>query len=903
MPLAAHMRLGPYEIVSPLGAGGMGEVYKARDTRLDRTVAIKVLPEHSAARPDARERFEREARAVSALNHPHICVLHDVGRQDGLDFLVMEFLEGETLAQRLERGPLPMEQALTYAVQIADALDRAHRHKVIHRDLKPGNIMLVKDGAKLLDFGLAKLHAAAGGVAEETRTLALTTEGTIVGTFQYMSPEQLEGREADPRSDIFAFGAVLYEMVTGRKAFDGKSRASITAAIMDRDPPPISQLQPLTSPLLEKLIRNCLAKDPDQRRQTAHDVLLDLKWIREERAHAVEAVEAQSPRKRERMAWIAAAVLALTCAAMAWSLIRASAPATRVKRFSIHAPEGAWYGGNWWAFAAVAISPDGAHVAFVASRQGITQLYIRSLGEWDAHPIAGSKDATVPFFSPDGQWLGAQINNKLVKFPVAGGPPVAIATVQGQIYGATWTLDNTIYYDLDAPAGIMKVSSAGGAPQVVTTLDPKKEEIGHRYPEILPDGKTLLITVRRGDQPSFDEAEIQSLSLANGERRTLVKGGTNAHYVATGYLVFARAGVLMAVVFDPAKLEVKGAAVPVLDHLQENPRTGAGQLTIARDGSLVYIPGGTSIGDHELVFVDKTTGVARALTAKRRPYEDFTLSPDGRLIATTIEGAITDTWIHDIARDSETRFTTGVENRDPIWSPDGKLVVYDTYKNGKWSLMSKPADGSGKEEVVLAGPNPITALGWTPDRRFFLYGETTITTGNDIMMMPLEGDRKPRPILNSPFSEEWANLSPDGRWLTYTSDESGQLEVYVIPFPDNSSAGGRKVRISSDGGERPHWAPNGRELYYYNSAGGAAYGNRVKMFAVSVDTKGEFQAGKPRMLFEGPYFSTFHDFAPTPDGRGFIMIRQSEAQAGPTDLGVVLNWFEELKRLAPVGGR
>src|SRR5215471_3574743 len=857
MALAPHMRLGPYEIVAPLGAGGMGEVYKARDTRLDRTVAIKVLPEHSAARPDARERFEREARAVSALNHPHICVLHDVGRQDGLDFLVMEFLEGETLAQRLERGPLPMEQALTYAVQIADALDRAHRHKVIHRDLKPGNIMLVKDGAKLLDFGLAKLHAAAGGVAEETRTIALTTEGTIVGTFQYMSPEQLEGKEADARSDIFAFGAVLYEMVTGRKAFDGKSRASITAAIMDRDPPPISQLQPLSSPLLEKLIRNCLAKDPDQRRQTAHDVLLDLKWISGERAQAAEAARAERPRRREWIAWAAAGAMALLLAAgTAWTLMRPGPPAPRVTRSSIPAPQGGWFGGDWFGYPSVAISPDGAHIAFFATRQGVTQIYLRAAGEWESRPIPGSEEAHSLFFSPDGAWIGAVFGNRIAKFPVAGGPPVTVVALSDDVFSAMWASGDTIYYDMLGPGAIKKVAASGGKPQQVTTLDPKKQETGHYYPEMLPGGKTLVLTVRTGEHPSFDEAEIQSLSLATGERKTLIRGGTNARYVATGHLVFFRAGVLMAVGFDPAKLEVKGSPVPVLDHVAENPRSGAGQASISRDGTLVYITGGTSIGDHELVFVEKSTGAARALTAKRRPYEDFTLSPDGHTIP------VTDVWIHDIARDTETRFTKGVENRDPIWSADGKTLVYNSYKNGKWCILARPADGSGKEEVLIAGPNEIAALGWTPDQRYFLYMENTPGNSNDILMVPMEGERKPQPILNSQYAEEWASVSPDGRWLAYSSDESGQLEVYVMPFPGTSGGAGGKSRISSDGGERPHWAANGRELYYYT--GSLARGQKVKVLAVAVESKNGFQAGKPRVLFEGPYFQSFHDYAPTP---------------------------------------
>jgi Tol biopolymer transport system component/tRNA A-37 threonylcarbamoyl transferase component Bud32 len=900
------MRMGPYEIVAPLGAGGMGEVYRARDTRLDRTVAIKVLPEHAATRPEVRERFEREARAVSALNHPHICALYDIGRQDGVDFLVMEYLEGETLAQRLERGPLAMEQALRYAIQIADALDRAHRHGVIHRDLKPGNIMLVKDGAKLLDFGLAKLHASTVAAGEETRTLALTTEGTVLGTFQYMSPEQLEGKEADARSDIFSFGAVLYEMITGRKAFEGKSRASITAAIMEREPPPISQVRPVTAPMLERLIKTCLAKDPDQRRQTAYDVLLDLKWISEQCTQAAEAVSATRPRRRERIAWIAAGVMALLCLAGAAAiLLRPSAMPPRVIRSSIRVPAGAWLGGSWWWYPTVALSPDGSQIAYVATRAGLSQLYLRAAGEWNARPIPGTEDARTPFFSPDGQWLGLLVKKKILKIPVAGGPPVTIASLSGDTYGACWAPGDTIYFDLDAPSGLMKVSASGGTPQPVTTLDAKRQETGHRFPELIPGGQALLLTVRNAEQPSFDEADIQVLSLGTGERRTILKSGTHPQFVSSGHLVFLRAGVLLAAPFDPVKLEVKGSPVPVLENVVENPRIGAGQLSISRDGSLVYVAGGASFGDHELVFVDRT-GAARTLTAKRRPYEDFTLSPDGRMIATTIEGPVTDTWIHDIARDAETRFTFGVEHRDPAWSWDGKRIAYDGYKNGKWCLFWKPSDGSGAEELLVSSQYPINALSWSPDGRAFLFVEYNPATSNDIWMLPMDGERKPRPLLQTRFDETWASPSPDGRWLAYTSDESGQVEVYVIPFPGRDSGAGGKWRISTDGGERPQWAPNGRELYYHagatsESLANPAFGQRLKMMAVSIETKPAFQAGKPHMLFEGPYFDSFHDYAPTPDGRGFIMIRETQAQSAPTELQLVLNWFEELKRRVPGG--
>ena len=910
MALTSGTKLGPYEIQSALGAGGMGEVYRAKDTRLGRDVAVKILPSEFSTDPVRKQRFEREARTISGLNHPNICTLHDVGSQDGVEYLVMELVEGETLAKRLERGPLPLEDVLKYGAQIADGLDKAHRSGVVHRDLKPGNIMLTKTGAKLLDFGLARPtglvnSAVASGSLATLITPApqqspVTQEGMIVGTFQYMSPEQLEGREVDARSDIFSFGAVLYEMVTGKRAFEGKSQLSLVSAILEKEPEAISTLKPLTPPILDRTIRKCLAKQPDQRWQSASDLATQLNWMTDASSSAMAVKPLESGRSRGRMAGlsIAALLLVLAVGSAAWMLGSRSTPIQRVMRFSINLPPGEALGGSWWWYPSLAVTPDGSQIAYVGHHAGVAQIYVRTVGDLNARPVLGTEGAETPFFSPDGQWLGFSSGSKLKKVPLTGGPSVTIANTA--VSGACWAPDGMIYFGpADSDSGLFKVAATGGEPQKVTTLDPKNNEIDHRFPEVLPGGKALLLVVRNAEQPSFDEAEIAAQSLVTGERKILIKSGTHPHYVSTGHLLFLRAGVLLAVPFDPVRLEIKGAAVPVAEKILENPRIGAGQYAVSNDGLLIYIPGGVTYGEHELVFVDKA-GNARALTASKRPYEDFTISPNGHLIATTIEGPVTDTWIHDIDRDTETRFTLGVENRDPTWTPDGKHVAYSGYRNGKYRVFWKPIDGSGPEESLLASDNAVDAWFWTPDGRALLYAEYGTSIGQNIGLLPMDDREHPHLLFPKEYNVEWAILSPDGKWIAFNGDESGRSEVYVAPFPSLAP----RERISTDGGMHPLWSPDGHELYYRTGASmeemeHRALAQRTRVMAVSIETKPSLKAGKPRLLFEGPYFESGHDIAVTPDGRGFILIRESESQSGPNELQVVVHWFEELKQRVP----
>ena len=890
----------------------MGEVYRARDTRLDRAVAIKVLASHLSSSPELKQRMEREARAVSSLNHPNICHLYDIGSQNGVDFLVMELVEGETLAERLRRGTIPLAEILKVGIAIAEALAVAHRQGIVHRDLKPGNIMLTSQGAKLMDFGLAKsaaggfdsasnapLLSAARTMSEASPLSPLTTAGAIIGTIQYMSPEQVEGREIDGRSDIFSFGAVLYEMVSGKRAFEGKSQLSVASAILEKEPEPVSVLKPAAPPALDRTIRKCLAKKPDDRWQNASDLATQLSWTMDvgPSASGVGPQNVERHRRLNSLVWLMSAIAALAIlgAGLTWMGLRRATAARRVMRFSIGLSEGDVLGGTWYWYPSLAISDDGTKIAYVAHRGGESRIYLRAIGDSTAHEVPGTERADMPFFSPDGQWLGIYSGGMIKKVPLSGGPTVTIAKTAFK--GGIWGPDDTIYFANGA--GLMKVSATGGDPQKVTTLDVKRGEVDQVYPEVLPGGKALLFTVRNMEQPSFDEADIAAVKLATGERKIVVKQGTDAHYVSSGQLVFMRAGVLMAAPFDPEKLEITGAPVPVTEKILENPRIGAGQYAISKDGLLVYITGGVTYGEHELVFVDKA-GSANPLTANKRPYEDFTISPDGKYIAATIEGPVTNTWIHDIARDTETRFNSGIENRDPAWSADGKHLAYSGYKDGKYAVFWKPMDGSAPEEALILSDKNVDAWFFSPDGSTLLYALYQFDGDQNIGALPLNDRTHARMIFPMEYSVEWAILSPDGKWIAYDSAESGKPEVYVAPYP----AMAPRERISTDGGLHPLWAPDGRELYYRTGASPEeleqrALAQKTRVMAVSIETKAGFKAGRPHMLFEGPYFESGHDIAITPDGKGFILIRETDSQTGPKQIEAVVNWSEELKQRVP----
>jgi serine/threonine-protein kinase len=878
--------LSHYKIIEKLGQGGMGEVYLAEDSRLDRKVALKILPQHLSERAELRERFEREARAVSSLNHPHICTLHDIGEQDGIHYLVMEHLVGETLEARLAKGPLPLEQTLEYAIQIADALDKAHRQGVVHRDLKPGNIMLVKSGAKLLDFGLAKLQAAETPTnlsALPTEQANLTAEGTILGTLQYMAPEQLEAKEADSRTDIFAFGAVVYEMATGKKAFEGKSQASLIAAIMEKEPPAMAEIQPVTPPVLDWVVKRCLAKEPDERVQTAADLMAELRWVTEIGTQVGLSRSATAPALWKRaIPWSMATAVIVIATIFIWNSAR---PEQRLlTRFPLVLPPTQRLLGQL--LHEVALSPDGTHLVYVANTGGSSQLYLRALDSLEAKPIEGTEGAAGPFFSPNGQWLGFFAGGRLKKVSISGGPPLILCDAQfGR--GATWGPNDTIVFAPTRSSGLFQVSAAGGAPEVLNTL---KGAPSHRYPEVLPGGKAVLFTV--GTSGSWDNAQIVVQELETGQRRVLVEGGTSPRYAPTGHLVYARAGTLLAVPFDLERLEVSGATVPVIEGVVTEALGGKALFSFSRNGSLLYVPGASpEQPDRTLVWVDRQ-GLAGVLPASPRRYKYPRLSPDGGRLAVNIVGPESDVWLYDLSGETLTRLTFEGDNERPVWTPDGKRVTFASRRAGPFNLFWRSADGSGSDERLTTGEHFQNPESWSSDGRVLAFQEVNPTTNSDIWVLPLEGERQPRPFLRTPFNEADATFSPDGLWLAYASDESGQYKVYVQPFPGP----GGKRQISTEGGREPVWNPNGRELFYRNGD---------KMIAVDISTEPAFRAGTPRLLFEAGYEgpgpgSDGANYDVSPDGQRFVMIQAGQEEQEPvTQINVVLNWFEELKRLVP----
>ncbi len=847
--------LSHYKIIEKLGAGGQGEVYLAEDSRLDRKVALKILPQHLAERADLRERFEREARAVSSLNHPHICTLYDIGEQDGIHYLVMEHLEGETLAARLEKGSLPLEKTLQYAIQIADALDKAHRQGVVHRDLKPGNIMLTKVGAKLLDFGLAKLQATETPTnlsALPTEQASLTAEGTILGTLQYMAPEQLEGKEADSRTDIFAFGAVVYEMATGKKAFEGSSQASLIAAILKDDPRPMSELQPRSPSTLDHVVRRCMSKAPEDRWQASSDVMAELRWVTEvgTSADSLPTVTAPVVWKRA-IPWTLAGAIALSAGLTMWNLWRTipSAPQS-VARVVIPLPSTAPFEVETWR-PAVALSPDGTRLVYVANRGGKRQLYLRRMDRLDATAIPGTEGGHSPFFSPDGQSVGFVVGDKLKKVPVSGGAPQTLTLVTPVTRGASWGSDDTIIFATNPNGGLSRILAVGNTPppdafsdaptrprgdQVLTTPDPTKGEYSHRWPQFLPGGKAVLFTIDTGG--SFDEARIAVLSLETGKTDVLFDGGTNARYLPTGHIVFCRAGALLAVPFDLDRLERTGDPVTVIEGILMEPG-GAAHFTFSDDGSLAYVPGGIFVPDRKLVWVNRQ-GEVDPLPAEPREYQDASLSPDGQQVAVSIrEGSNYDVWVSEVARGSLTRLTSHPEEDGfPIWTPDGKHVTFYSEMAGEFpTLWWRPADGSGPQELLLEREEGRGRLptSWSPDGQTLAFNYILGSeTGSDIWILPLEGEGKPWAFLDTEFDETAAMFSPDGRLLAYMSNETGRDEVYVQPFSVNGPRWKRQLSVG--GGAEPLWAPDSRDLFYRNGDKMMAVAHRDCAGALSRNT-------------------------------------------------------------------
>ena len=895
MALLPGTKLGPYEVLSPLGEGGMGEVYRARDTRLDREVAIKVLPANLTADASLKQRLEREAKAVSKLSHPFICTLHDIGHQDGVDFLVMEYLEGETLEQRLTRGPLALEQALRYGVQIADALASAHKRGITHRDLKPSNVMLTRNGAKLMDFGLAKQGGAAPLAATlndmTTDPAKLTGEGMLVGTFQYMAPEQLEGKEADARTDIFAFGELLYEMVTGKQAFSAKSRAGLIAAIMTTEPPPIMQLQPLSPPSLERLIKKCLAKDPDERWQSANDLASELKWIAAGApASGMQPIPpAALPRMRrssEQVAWtIAALALALAFAAALIAIhLREKSKTTRIVRSLVTVEEGTFplFTGDF--AGPPVVSPDGNSVAFVAAReQGAVFLWVRLLSSLHARALAGTEGATFPFWSPDSRTLGFFAGSKLKTVPIAGGTPSEVCPAAvGR--GGTWNAEGIILFSPDLQSTIAQVSASGGTPTPVTVMDKSKHD-SHRWPYFLPDDKHFLYLAVVHSNLRDDSDGIYFASLDGKENHLVMRGYTNAAF-AGGRLLFIRENALVAQPFDPRTGVLQGEAERIAEDVLVDPVIWRAQFDATSSGVLAYAPGGLT--PWQATWYDRSGKQTGAAGEKVFNLLSVRLSPDGARLATEAGESESDIWIYDDKRAVNTRLTFGPsQNSSPVWSPDGRWIAYVGVRSHN-NLYRKPTNGMGREELLLEGDaTNRDPLDWSPDGRWLLFGVGDMSVKGQIWALPLTGDGKPVPLTRDTYLANSARFSPDGHWVAYSSNETGRLEVYVMPF----GGGAGKWQISNTGGVQPVWRRNGKELFYW-SADKTLTSVPITLKSGVVEVAAARPLFRPNNTIGNVLVVSSYDV--TADGQRFVLI--TTPQPTPRPITLVTNWTAELKQ-------
>ncbi len=872
--LNSGTKLGPYEILGPLGAGGMGEVYRARDTRLDRDVAIKVLSGHFVSNPTLKERFEREARTISQLSHPNICHLYDVGSQNGTDYLVMECLEGETLGERLERGPLTVEEVLRYGAQVADALDKAHQQGVIHRDLKPGNIMLTKTGAKVLDFGLAKqaraTTASASVLTAMTAGKPLTVEGTIVGTYQYMAPEQIEGAEADARTDIFALGCVLYEMATGKRAFAGKTQASVIASILASEPVPLSRLAPMTPPALERLVRSCMAKEREDRIQSAHDVKLQLDWMAEAGSQAgVPAPVMARRRISQRLAWTVAAVSAAAAILFAVGfMLRAPVPA-RLLRVSILPPEQHSFDPM-----SIALAPDGSKLAFVATATGMTsQLWVRSLDSTAAQPLAGTDDAAFPFWSPDSRNLGFFAQGKLRTIDASGGAVQTLADAP-QPRGGAWGADGIILYTPNPTSPMLRIPAAGGTPSQAMGQEEKPDSFAlagsPRWPAFLADGRHFVFfRFARGNQGGA-RGNIH-LGVLDSQQDTILVGSDYRGQYASGHLVFVRDGNLMTQTFDEKKLKLAGNPVPIAEQIRGND-LGAAAFSLSNEGKLAFAGGQATTLD--LAWYDRSGKKGDIIDSGT--FQDAHISPDGKRVsaARADAGGHLELYIYDLVRGTKSQFSfSQSRDDDPVWSPDGSTIVFDSARAGKIDLYTRPANGARQEELLYHDDLDKYPGSWSSDGIYIAY--EALGNGHfDIWIMPMFGDRKPYPFLQEKYNIRYAVFSPDTKWMAYTSYEAGHSQVYLVAFPKP----GGKFLVGDGFG--PVWGRNGKEILYLD--------DHSRVASVEVTAHGDsLELGRPQILFStqpvGPGL-----FEVSADGNRFLMM-QAPVQNSPS-LTLVVNW-------------
>ena len=898
-PLTANSKLGQFVIHGPLGAGGMGEVYEAEDTRLHRRVALKVIRRDVACDPVRRARLEREASAVAMLNHPNIVTVHSLDEHDGVLFITMELIEGSTLAAARPESGFPLEQLLRVSMQLADALSAAHANGIVHRDLKPANIMLTRDGTvKVLDFGLSRL-AVQHDPSEATADI-LTRDDHLVGTAPYMSPEQIEGKDADTRSDIFALGVVMFEMATGKRPFTGPTPLATLTSIVKDDAPLASAVNSHVPEELARIIDRCLVKQRERRMQSAVDLRNQLEDLGTFKGASVRLIR---PRLASR-AVILTAVASIAAAGLLWvslsSRSRSAGGDPRVTRFVVDLPKDTSIGAGYNRF--LALSPDGNQLALTPFPGPV---YIRRFDRLDLQPLESAASPgfrSGPLFSPDGSTLSFIEGNAIFssrrpfyKAALSGGAAVKLADYDA-FHEGDWGADGWIYYTASYPGGIVRISDRGGKIEPVTELDVQHGERSHRFAHLLPGANALIYTVAFDGISNYDDARIDAWDLKTRQRKTLITGATSATYASSGHLVYARAGKLFAVAFDPSRLEVTGAPFPVVDGVIMSGNTGAAQFSLSQRGDLAYAPGGATDGHRTLVWVDRS-GKAEPLPLPPASYLYPRLSPDGRYLAVEIEGPNHDVYVYDFARSILTKITTDGLSHDPVWTPDGKRLVFRSWQAGGMTMWTMPVDRSAPPTRLDPGGSRQSPVSVSPDGRFVSFDQKDEQNGDDAWVLPLAGDEPAQPVARSRFDEGSAKFSPDGRWVAYSSAESGRPQVYIQPFPGP----GPKVQISSDGGTDPMWRPAGGELYYRS---------RGRMMAVSVTTSRTPQVSAPRQLWVEQKYTvgsgsscgmpgvTSSNYDVTPDGQRFLMVRDDDLGVVSSRVVVVMNWAEELKDLA-----
>ena len=909
MTLSPGTKIGTYEIAGPLGAGGMGEVYRARDTRLERSVAIKVLPAAFANDAERMARFSREAQVLASLNHTNIASIHGFEDSDGVRALVMELVEGATLAERIALGAIPLEESLPIAKQLAEALEYAHDRGIIHRDLKPANLKVTPDGKlKVLDFGLAKAlddaPAAMDSSSSPTISMAATRAGIILGTAAYMSPEQARGKPVDRRSDLWSFGAVLFEMLSGKQAFAGEDASHTMASVIMKEPD-FSALPANLPPSLVRMVRRCLTKDPKQRLQSSGEARIAIEEILNGSPEAVASPSpapiSQQPAGRRMLPWAGMGVmgLALAVVLILWAPWKTGVPPAQPQRLSVAIGVEASVATEWGA--AALLTPDGTRLILNGNAPGQSpRLYVRPLEQLTATPLAGTEGARDAFLSPDSQWIGFFAQGKLKKVSVQGGAAVTLCDAPSD-RGGSWGDDGTIVFAANNRVALSKVSSEGGTPEPLTTLDKTAGEVTHRYPQVLAGSKAILFTAHNTGS-DFDDATIVAQSLETGKRKIILKGGMYARYLPSGHLIYVHRGTLFAATFDPKQLEITGKTVPVLESLSTSSSHGTAQFDFSLTGTFTYVLGGA--GDENSIYLLDHDGKPQPLKPAPGRYYDPRFSPDGKRLALEIEASQggSDVWIYDLQRDAMQRFTlAGSYNLNSVWTSDGQRIAFSSDRGeGKvQNIYVQRADGSGEAERLTESKHSQYPFSWRHDAKLLAFGELG-ETGPRIWMLPMEGDDhsgwkpgKPQLFSTGSWTEYSPGFSPDGRWVAYNSLESGRSEVFVRPYP---GPGGKK-QISTDGGFWPRWSPKGSELFYETPD--------HKIWSAKYSTTGEsFNADKPRLWSDVVLTDTgtSYNYDLAPDGKHLVILSSPTGAKAPTvdHVNFITNFFNELRRVTPL---